>query len=232
MESSTKLPESALDLADDPFCELRIYRVAAGRAHDMEARVTGDLCTLFPKNGIRPLASWSTLVSPVAPAFVYLTSWRNMNQRSASWAGFYRDPEWAEVRARTNAGSELVENYEIMFVRALSPWTGGVAQAAFSELIIQNTAVGKGVAVAAELAEYTFPALSAEGARVHGAFDLLSGRLLPAVALFVGWDSLDQRSHALTKLDGRCNALRAVGSPVLLDRAEQHLLRPLEVDWA
>lgn len=228
MESLTLLPEPAAD----PIHELRIYRVAAGRARDMEARVQSDFRTLFPKHGIHPLACWSTVVSPVSPSFVYLTGWPGMEQRNAGWAGFYGDPEWAEVRARTNAGSELVESYEIMFVRPLSPWNGGVGQAAFSEMIIQNTAVGKGVAVAAELTEHTLPLLTAEGARVHGAFDLLSGRLLPAVALFVGWDSLDQRGAALTKLDERCNALRDAGSPVLLDRAEQHLLRPLEVDWA
>jgi NIPSNAP len=211
---------------------LRIYRVAAGRARDMEARVQGDLRTLFPKHGIRPLASWSTMVSPVSPAFVYLTPWRNMNERSASWAGFYSDSEWTEVRTRTNGASELVESYEIMFVRALTPWAGEVGGAAFSELIIQTTAIGKTMAVIAELNEHTIPALTAEGARVHGVFDLISGRALPALAMFVGWDSLEQRAAALTSLDVRCNELRATGSPMLLDRAEQHLLRPVEVNWA
>jgi hypothetical protein len=172
------------------------------------------------------------MVSPVSPALVYLTPWRNMNQRSASWAGFYSDPEWAEVRTRTNAGSELVESYEIMFVRALTPWVGDVSGAAFSELIVQTTAIGKTVAVAAELNACTVPALRAEGARIHGVFDLMTGRPLPALAMFVGWDSLDQRAAALAKLDERSNALRAAGTAVLLDRAEQHLLRPVEVDWA
>jgi hypothetical protein len=227
-ESSTLLPE----LADDPFCELRVYRVAAGRARDMEARVQGDLRTLFPKHGIRPLAGWSTLVSPVSPAYVYLTPWRNMNQRSAAWAGFYSDPEWVELRTRTNAGSELVESYEIMFVRALRPWAGEVGGTAFSELIIQTTAIGKTLAVMAELNEHTVPTLTGEGARVQGVFDLMTGRPLPTLAMFVGWDSLEQRAAALASLDARSNALRATGTAVLLDRAEQHLLRPVEVDWA
>jgi hypothetical protein len=198
----------------------------------MEARVQGDLRTLFPKHGIRPLASWSTMVSPVSPAFVYLTPWRNMNQRSASWAGFYSDPRWAEVRTRTNAGSELVESYEILFVRALTPWAGDMEGSAFSELIIQTSAIGKTLAVATELIEHTVPALTAEGARVHGVFDLMSGRPLPAQAMLIGWDSLKQRAAALAKLDERCNSMRASGNHVLLDRAEQHLLRHVEVDWA
>jgi hypothetical protein len=228
MEDSTPLPE----LDADPIHELRIYRVAAGRARDMEARVQADLRTLFPKHGIRPLASWSTLVSPVSPAFVYLTPWPDMNQRSASWAGFYSDPEWRDVRARTNGGSELVESFEIMFVRALTPWTGAVERSAFSELIIQTTAIGKTSAVTAELIDHTIPALAAEGAQVHGVFDLISGRPLPALAMFVGWNSLDQRAAALAKLDARSLAARAANKAVLLDRAEQHLLRHVAVDWA
>jgi NIPSNAP len=223
-----KQPEAG----DDPFCELRIYRVAAGRAADMEARVQGDLRTLFPKHGIRPLAGWSTVVSPVSPAFIYLTPWTNMNQRSASWAGFYSDPEWAEVRGRTNGNSELVESYEIMFLRAITAWQGQVEVSAFSELIIQTCAIGKTMAVTAELNQHTIPILAEEGARVHGVFDMMSGRPLPSLVFLVGWDSLDQRSAALARLDLRSQANRAAGNPVLLDRAEQHLMRHVAVDWA
>jgi hypothetical protein len=154
-----------------------------------------------------------------------------MNQRSASWAGFYSDPEWADVRTRTNAGSELVESYEIMFLRALTPWAGTESKAGFTELIIQATAIGKSMAVTAELEEHTIPALTAQGACVHGAFDLMSGRALPALAMLVSWDSLEQRSAGFDALDLRSNALRAAGNPVLLDRAEQHLLRSVAVDW-
>jgi NIPSNAP len=228
MAKSRKLPE----VSDDPFFELRIYRVAAGRAVDMEARVQGDLCTLFPKHGIRPLAGWSTMVSPVSPSFIYLTPWRNMNQRSASWAGFYSDPEWAKVRGRTNGSSELVESYEIMFVRGITQWGGQAEACAFSELIIQSCAIGKTMAVTAELKEHTVPILEGAGARVHGVFDMMSGRPLPSLAFLVGWDSLEQRNAALAKLDERSQAGRAVGNPVLLDRAEQHLMRHLPVDWA
>lgn len=216
----------------DPFCELRIYRVAAGRALDMEARVQGDLRTLFARHGIRPLACWSTLVSPASPAFVYLTPWRNMNERSASWAGFYSDPDWAEVRARTNSGSELVESYEVMFVRAIVPWAEPAAAPAISELIFQSYAIGRTGAVTEELNRHTAPMLESAGARVHGIFDMISGRSLPTLAIFAGWDSLEQRSTAFARLDERANSRRASGAPVLLDRAEQHLMRYLAVDWA
>lgn len=218
-------------MIDDPFYELRIYRVAAGRAADMEGRVQNDLRTLFPKHGIRPLAGWSTLVSPVAPAFVYLTPWRNMHERSAAWSGFYSDPSWAEVRERTNAGSELVESYEIMFVRSIVPWDGSADIPAFSELIIQSCAIGKTLAVNQEVNQHIVPLLVGEGAHVHGVFDMMSGRQLPTLALIIGWDCLDQRSATIAKLDERSRAKRASRGPVLLARAEQHLMRHLPVDW-
>jgi NIPSNAP len=219
-------------LNDDAFCELRIYRVATGRARDMEARVQGDLRTLFPRHGIRPLAAWSTIASPVAPAFIYLTPWRDMTARSQAWASFYADPDWAEVRARTNAGSELVESFEVLFVRAVVPWTEATPRPAFAELIVQSTAIGRSAAVASELRDQVLPLLTRAGAHVHGAFDLISGRPLPAVATVVGWDSLDQRATALASLDERAQAVRAALGFALLDRAEQHLLQPVKVDWA
>jgi NIPSNAP len=222
MACSTKQP----DLTDDPHFELRIYSVAPSRAIDMEKRVESDLRALFPKHGIRPLAGWSTIVSPVSPAFIYLTPWLTMNERSASWAGFYSDPEWAEVRERTNAGSELVESYEIMFVRAVKPWEAPSAETAFFELVIQSTAVGKTSAALAELNENVLPILKREGAVILGVFDLISGRPLPALIFFIGWDSLEQRSTAHAKLDAR-----TAGKPPLFLRAEQHLMRHLPVDW-
>lgn len=220
--SSIKPP----DLGDDPFCELRVYHVAPGRAADMESRVQKNLCTLFPKHGIRPLAGWSTLVSPASPAFIYVTPWRNMNERSKSWAGFYSDPEWADVRVRTNAGGELVERYEIMFVRPMTAWDTGGEQRIFSELIIQTTAIGKTAAVLEELNESVLPTLKSNGAHIHGVFDMMSGRPLPAMVFLLGWDSLEQRSVAFATLDAQ-----AADKPSLFHRAEQHLMRPVPVDW-
>jgi len=61
---------------------------------------------------------------------------------------------------------------------------------------------------------------------------MMSGRPLPSLVLLVGWDSLDQWTAALAELDERSQASRSPAGPVLLDRAEQHLMRHLPVDWA
>ena len=88
------------------------------------------------------------------------------------------------------------------------------------------------MAVTAELNQHTVPILAGEGARVHGVFDMMSGRPLPSLVFLLGWDSHEQRAAAMTRLDERAQANRAAGNPVLFDRAEQHLMRHLPVDWA
>jgi hypothetical protein len=82
------------------------------------------------------------------------------------------------------------------------------------------------------LKEYTVPLLTREGASVHGVFEIMSGRPLPALVLFLGWDNLQQRSNALGRLDERSQHDRANGHLVLLGRAEQHLMRHVRVDWS
>src|SRR5690606_40602329 len=106
---------------------------------------------------------------PALPMFIYLTPWRNMVERNRCWAGFYADPAWQEVRNRTNAGSELVTDYEIFFLRGMSPWRALASDGGeLDEVVIQRTLVGKGLASAAALRERELPALEQAGAQVQG----------------------------------------------------------------
>lgn len=223
---------------DDPIYELRLYSVEPGRIRDMERRVQQELNTLFPRHGVRPLGAWSLVAGPAAPLFVYLTPWRHMQQRTNSWAGFYADPKWAEVRTRTNAGSELVERYDILFLRALIDWqepvSGGheSAGAPLVEMVIQSVAVGRSAAVREEVMNLTVPALRAAGATVYGVFDVMSGRPLPCSVFFIGWQSSEQRTLTWDAIDRDAIEARSVGRASLLERADQYLMRPVKVDWA
>ncbi|MDX9698740.1 MAG: NIPSNAP family protein [Rhodocyclaceae bacterium] len=218
---------------DDPILELRLYSVAPGRLQDMEDRVQKDLRTLFPRHGVRPHGGWSMVSGPASPLFVYLTPWRNMMERSKCWAGFYSDPGWAEARTRTNAGSELVESYEIMFLRAVCDWAPApTADCPIVEMVIQSVAIGQGPAVREEVLQTTLPTLEAAGATVFGAFDILSGRPLPSMVFFLGWRDMNQRAAALGRLDQRLSNTHVPGKAPLLGRAEQYLMRSVPVDWA
>lgn len=220
----------------DAIFELRFYRVQVGRDADMRARVQKDLNRVFPKHGIRPLGSWTAVSAPSLPMFVYITPFENMLERARCWASFYADPDWHEVRARTNAGSELVEEYEIQFLRGLTDWTED-APGGLDEIVIQRTLIGKGAAAAEALAAER-EALEHTGAFVQGQFEMLSGGILPAAVTFLRWRDWNTRANAQQTLDfsstrskRMARELAAYGQPLLGHRTS-FLLSPVPVAWA
>lgn len=224
----------SMELQDDPFFELRLYQVEPGRSRDMERRMQDDLGTLFPRNGIRPVGTWTVVAGAAAPLFVYLMPWRQMIQRTRAFAGFVADPGWAEARDRTNAGSELVQRYEILFLRAIRDWQPVTrpADGAIFELILQETAQGRGADVRRAINEVAIPAWTEAGASVCGAFDVMSGYSLPGSAFLLAWPDLATRMKASPPLQARLGGLRAAdGRTSLLQRADQYLMQPVPVDW-
>lgn len=219
--------------ADDPFCELRLYAVAPGRIRDMERRAQEDLCTLFPRHDVHPLGTWSCDSGPQAPLFVYLTPWRHMQQRTRSWGNFAQDPDWAEARARTNGSSELVERYDILFLRAAVPWQAPDASGAsrLFELSIQEVATGQTPAVRRQLLEAALPALRQAGAQVHGVYDVMSGKPLPSVVTFCSWPDYDTRTRAEDALAAQQGSTGGAAPRALLGRADHYLMRSVPVTW-
>ncbi|WP_439540599.1 NIPSNAP family protein [Sphingomonas sp.] len=218
--------------------ELRFYSVEAGRDRDMRARVQNDLKWLFPRHGIRPVGGWSALAAPELPLFVYITPFTDMIERDRCWTGFYTDPDWQEVRNRTNAGSELVEDYQIWFVREIVGWTQPAAmQGGLDELIFFKTLVGKSAVAGGALRESELPALERSGAVVQGAFDVVSGGTLPGAMAFLRWPNWEARRTGLAALaddaalaDRRASERREFGHS-LIGRTGSYLLDPVTVDW-
>ncbi|MDB5850773.1 MAG: hypothetical protein JWP29_4525 [Rhodoferax sp.] len=220
---------------DDPIHELRLYRIQPGRMGDIVHRWQDDLHSLFPKHGIRPLGTWTAFSGGKAPLFVYLMGWRNLQQRTQSFAGFVADPAWAEVRNRTNAGSELVERYEILFLRAVRAWQepspAELEPEPVFELILQEVAQGQGAGVRSAMLDTAVAAWTEAGAQVCGLFDVMSGYALPAAVFVVAWKSLDQRQRAHDALAVRLAAPRSAAREPLLQRAEQYLMQSVPVQW-
>ncbi|MNT57770.1 hypothetical protein D3C72_1951690 [compost metagenome] len=99
-------------------------------------------------------------------------------------------------------------------------------------MVIASVAVGKAAAVREELTEKVLPIFREAEGFVHGAFDMLSGRLLPALVCFVTWPSLAHRERAMAAFDARMGQRRTAGLPRLFDRLDQYLMHPVAVDWA
>ncbi|NGN44625.1 hypothetical protein G6N74_26550 [Mesorhizobium sp. CGMCC 1.15528] len=172
--------------------EMRQYLIERGRMNDNHDRMENHTPALLSKHGIRVIGRWSALAGPRMPLFCYIMEWKDFAEREASWASFYADPEWARIRAQTNAGSELVEGQELVFLRPspafeqveadLDRRIGGVHQ-----IITQKILVGQNNAVTDFLSTTYLPRLRAAGAHVIGVCDMISGPTMPNIVMLVAW---------------------------------------------
>lgn len=221
----------------DKIYELRFYAVAPGRGQDMKGRVQNELKWLLPRHGIVPSAGWMASSGPGTPSFIYLMEFSTMLHRDKCWRGFYSDPSWQDVRNRTNAGSELVEHYEIWFVRELMEWNTNPPAEGIDELLVMRTRVGKSAQAANALRNSELPAYQSAGATILGAFDIVSGGSMPGSVVMLRWPDWQTRAEGLAAMANSENrASRFLdeksefGGP-LLERATSYMMDEVSVDW-
>jgi hypothetical protein len=174
------------------FFEMRQYLIDRGRMADNHERMREHVPPLLTKHGIRVVGRWGALSGPRMPLFCYVMEWADLNERDERWAAFYADPEWARLRAATNAGSELVQGQELVFLRPnaafdqidadLDRRIGGVHQ-----IVTQRILIGQNAKLADFLRSTYLPALRAAGAHVIGVCDAVSGPVMPNIVMFVAW---------------------------------------------
>jgi len=227
--------------ADPHLYELRIYAIAPGRLPDMARRFRDDIRTLFPRHGIRIIGSWTALAGPQMPTFVYLMRWSGLEERSSAFASFVADPDWQSARTRTNGPSELVEHYEIQFLRALD--SAGIAEPMaldedeLFELALHPAANGQAQAMRDALLEGELPARVRGGARVVGAFEAVTGPHLPSLVSLVRWPDATRWERAQVEMDedgalsARVSADIAQRGRSVLGHADRYLMRPVDVSW-
>lgn len=228
--------------SDELFYELRLYSIAPGRLADMANRFRNDLNTLFPKHGVLPLAGWTATAGMGMPRFVYMMPWHSLEQRARSLSAFAGDPQWAEVRNRTNGPSELVERYDIHLLKAITPLRpiaqGSSDTTAVYELAIQQVANGRAADVRQMLVEVELPAYVSAGAVVIGAFDMLFGPQLPSVVTLLKWPDEAARAAGLVALNADRSLHQSRQEQIadsgrcLLGHADRYLLNVVDVQWA
>lgn len=208
--------------------ELRRYRVASGRMPDVHARFTQHLPPLFERHHLNVLGHWSsahdtsvdnTSAKETSAWFIYLLGFDRLDTRQMAWGGFYVDPQWQQVRAATNAGSEMIERTALSF---LSPsaacdgldarlWSGGI-----HELIDQRVAIGRKAEVEKFLSEVYVPAVRASGADVLWLAEAITGEDLPQFNWILRWRNVEDRSTARPLLE---ETIRRSGSLLMSTRS-------------
>lgn len=218
--------------------EMRFYAVTHGRTADANARFTGHLPELFARHDVQCVGAWNALAGPGAPRFVYLLAYRDFAHREAAWAGFYADPQWAMVRAETNAGHEMIERHDLFFLKPNAAWQPdpdapkpGAGEV--HECVLQQIAPGQNSAVNEFLSSTWLPALHKAGARNLGIFDMTSGYGMPQVVMLNAWPDAAAWQRGRLTMDSTGAVQQAfaaqrhkLGQP-LFGRTEVNLLAPV-----
>lgn len=217
--------------------EMRHYLIERGRMNDNHDRMAHRTPPLLARHGVRVVARWAAVAGVRLPMYCYIMEWKDFAEREAAWAGFYADPEWAQVRAATNAGSELVEESSLFFMRPNPVFVENDADrergiGGLHQLVIQKTAIGRNPAVAEFLGSTYLPRLKAAGAEVLGVCDIVSGPVMPAVAMLFAWpdETAWRKGWAAFEDDQEMisayRAQRQAAGTTLLGSADVYLLEP------
>jgi hypothetical protein len=214
--------------------ELRHYAIAPGRIADIHARFRDHLPPLLARHGIEVVGRWTATGDTERASFVYMMGYDDLAQREAQWREFYADPQWPDVRARSNGTSDMVTSIDITFLRPLRGWKPAVPNGAIGgihELTMIRAMNGQAAAVSEELRRVE-RMLTQRGGTVLLIADLVTGSGLPKCAMLVGWDDEAHRrsSRNATASDpaGHAAVARQItlfGAP-LLGATETILLDP------
>lgn len=218
--------------------ELRFYSVTHGRMADANARFTDHFPTLFPRHGVECVGAWNALAGPGSPRFVYLLAYTDFARREAVWASFYGDPDWARIRAETNAGHEMIERHDLFFLKPNATWQLDAAApmpvtSEVHELVLQQIAPGQNAATNEFVGGVYLPQLRKSGARTLGVFDMASGCGMPQLVMLHTWPDAAAWHRGRLAMDSAPSlresftAQRQKRGQPLFGRSEVNLLTPV-----
>lgn len=102
---------------DSRVFELRTYTAPEGRLDDIVDRFRTGTMRIFAKYDIESIGYWIPQDSALsANTLIYLLAHPSREAARANWRAFFADPEWVELRARTEADGPIVERVVSVFV--------------------------------------------------------------------------------------------------------------------
>lgn len=188
--------------------ELRLYQCGMGRAQDVANRLRDLVPPEFRKHGFPvPTAQWFATSGPKLPTYAWMLAWPNSDARAKAFGELWADPDWQEIRGRTNGASEMVERYDILLMhqtraaRAIFDLHGsGAVRDGLHELRVHEIYPGKVAYAIDRMCDIDLPALKAAGATSLALFDVQAGgRSVPALAHFLTWPSYEARERGMAE---------------------------------
>jgi len=97
--------------------ELRVYHTYEGKLDDLLTRFREHTMRLFEKHGMKNVAYWTPTDDPLkGKALIYVIGHQSRDAATANWKAFGEDPEWQNVRDKSEANGKLVEKVDSTFM--------------------------------------------------------------------------------------------------------------------
>jgi len=114
------LPGAALTSAEpspDTVFELRVYHALEGKLPDLLKRFREHTTKLFERHGLKNVAYWTPMDDPAkSNTLIYILAHPSREAAAANWKAFQADPEWIEVRDKSEANGKIVERVDSTFM--------------------------------------------------------------------------------------------------------------------
>lgn len=105
------------DAAGGDVYELRVYTTAEGKLDDLLKRFREHTMTIFERHGMKNVAYWTPVDAPLAgKTLIYVLKHPSREAAAANWKAFQDDPEWQQVRAKSEENGKIVEKVESTFM--------------------------------------------------------------------------------------------------------------------
>ena len=104
-----------MSTSDTRTFELRTYEAVPGKVDVLVERFRDHAVALFEKHGMTSIGYWVATddEGKQTDTLVYIVAHDSREAAAQSWADFWADPEWAEVR---NGGEQVTANASSMFL--------------------------------------------------------------------------------------------------------------------
>lgn len=98
--------------------ELRIYTMHPGKLDAIEQRFSQHTLRIFERLGMKVTDFWIDQTG--IPKLYYVIEYLDMEERERQWNTFRKDPEWNEIKRRSEESGPIVEKIEEIFMTRAS----------------------------------------------------------------------------------------------------------------